>query len=169
MFRATLCPSSGEITLSMRHWYLSLCMCGIWSAGWSETPTRRPDATHTEWQIPMSHRYSNYSWWWVHGCPKHVEKRNKYTKQNFAPSWMYLQDCTRMHDEQKLKKAILPNFSKSRKKRKRYWQKFLYSFRSNMASTPLNSTDITVFINSWQISSTFHATNIFQIWQTVYK
>jgi len=25
------------------------------------------------------------------GCPKHVEKRNKYTKQNCAPSWIYLQ------------------------------------------------------------------------------
>ena len=24
MFRATMCPSSGEITLSMRHWYLKL-------------------------------------------------------------------------------------------------------------------------------------------------
>ena len=39
MFRATMCPSSGEIAVSMRHWYLSLCMGGVWSAGWSETPT----------------------------------------------------------------------------------------------------------------------------------
>ena len=52
MFRATMCPSSGEITVSMRHWYFSLCMSGDWSAGWSETPTSRPDATH---------RYSNFS------------------------------------------------------------------------------------------------------------
>jgi len=43
MSRATMCPSSGEITVSMRHWYLSLCMGGVWSAGWSETPTSRPD------------------------------------------------------------------------------------------------------------------------------
>ena len=28
MFRATMCPSSGELTLSMRHWYFSLCMVG---------------------------------------------------------------------------------------------------------------------------------------------
>ena len=28
MFRANVCPSSGEITVSMRHWYFSLCMCG---------------------------------------------------------------------------------------------------------------------------------------------
>ena len=91
MFWATVCPSSGEITVSMWHWYLSLCMGGMWSSGWSFTPTSRPHATHTEWQIPVSHRYSNFSWWWAHGCPKHVEKRNKYTKQNFTPSWIYLQ------------------------------------------------------------------------------
>ena len=54
MFRTTMCPSSGEITVSMRHWYLSLCMGGFWSAGWSFTPT----------------------------------------KQNCAPSWIYLQDCS---------------------------------------------------------------------------
>jgi len=39
----------------------------VWSAGWSELQP-------------------------AHGCPKHVEKRNKYTKQNCAPSWIYLQD-----------------------------------------------------------------------------
>ena len=26
MFRATTCPSSGKLTVSMRHWYFSLCM-----------------------------------------------------------------------------------------------------------------------------------------------
>jgi hypothetical protein len=76
MFRATMCPSSEEITVSMRHWYLSLCMGGVWSAGWSFTPPSTQYTTHTEWQIPVSHRYSNFSWWWTHGCPKHVEKRN---------------------------------------------------------------------------------------------
>jgi len=33
-----------------------------------------------------------FSWWWAHACPKHVEKRNKYIKQNYAPGWIYLQD-----------------------------------------------------------------------------
>ena len=28
MFRATMCPSSGELTVSMRHWYFSLCLGG---------------------------------------------------------------------------------------------------------------------------------------------
>jgi len=93
MFRAPVCPSSGEITVSMRHWYLWLCLGGIWSAGCSFTPNSTPDATHTEWQIPVSHRYSNFSWWWAHGCTKHAEKRNKYTEQNCAPIWIHLQEC----------------------------------------------------------------------------
>ena len=28
VFRATVCPSSGKLTVSMRHWYFSLCMGG---------------------------------------------------------------------------------------------------------------------------------------------
>ena len=28
MFRANICPSSGELTVSMQHWYFSLCMAG---------------------------------------------------------------------------------------------------------------------------------------------
>jgi len=28
----------------------------------------------------------------AHSGPKHVEKRNKHTKKNCAPSWLYLQD-----------------------------------------------------------------------------
>jgi len=53
MFRATMCPSSGEITLSMR-WYLSLCMGGVWSAGWSFNQTSRPyRVTNTRCRIGM--------------------------------------------------------------------------------------------------------------------
>jgi hypothetical protein len=76
MFRANIDPSSREVTVSMRHWYLSLCTDGVWCAGWSftptsktrrhpdrVTPTSRTDATRTEWQIPVPHTYSNfYSW-----------------------------------------------------------------------------------------------------------
>ena len=38
MFRATMCPSSEEIIVSMRQWCLSLCMGGVWSASWSFAP-----------------------------------------------------------------------------------------------------------------------------------
>ena len=34
--------------VSMRHWCLSLCMGGVWSAGWIGNPTSRPDPIHTE-------------------------------------------------------------------------------------------------------------------------
>ena len=69
------------------HW------CYLISAGWIENPTSRPDANHAR-----SDKYQCridtviFSWWWAHGCPEHVEKRNKYIKQNCAPSWTYLQD-----------------------------------------------------------------------------
>ena len=34
-----------------------------------------------------SQKHSCVSWWWVHNSPKHVEKINKQTKKNCAPSW----------------------------------------------------------------------------------
>jgi len=37
-----MCPSSGEITVSMRHWYLSLCTGGVWSAA-DQTPPIQSD------------------------------------------------------------------------------------------------------------------------------
>ena len=52
MFRATVCPSSGELAVSMRHWYFALCM-----GGWSVDQT----TTHTERKIPVSQRYSKFS------------------------------------------------------------------------------------------------------------
>jgi len=46
------------------------------------------DSYKYQWRIDTV----NSSWWWAHGCPKHVEKWNKYIKQNWVPSWTYLQD-----------------------------------------------------------------------------
>jgi hypothetical protein len=40
--------------------------------------------------------------WYPHSHPKHVEKRNKHTKKNCAPSWLYLQDYTGMHGQQNI-------------------------------------------------------------------
>ena len=100
MFRATMCPSSGEITVSMRHLvFVTLC-------GWvfsMQVGTCIPDShphrlTNTKCRIDTV-----FSWWWAHNRPKHVEKRNKHTKKNCAPSWLYLQDYTRMHGQQNLK------------------------------------------------------------------
>jgi len=78
MFLATVCPSSGEIAVSMRHLVFVLFI---------------DDCLFCRLECI---RYSYFSWWWAHSCPKHVEKRNKYTKKNCAPSWLYLQDYTGM-------------------------------------------------------------------------
>jgi hypothetical protein len=43
-----------------------------------------------------------YLLWWAHSRPKHVEKRNKHTKKNCAPSWFYLQYYTGMHSQQNI-------------------------------------------------------------------
>jgi len=46
MFRATVCPSSGELTVSMRHKYFSLCMggCLVWC---------RPDSHPSSLRVTM--------------------------------------------------------------------------------------------------------------------
>jgi hypothetical protein len=63
--------------------------------------TRQSSIQSDKYQV--SHKYSCFSWWWAHSRPKHVEKRNKYTKKNCAPSWLYLQDYTGMHGQQNIK------------------------------------------------------------------
>jgi hypothetical protein len=80
MYQTTMCPSSGEITI-----YVTLPTClSVWM-----THTRQLSTQSDKYQV--SHRYSYFSWWWAHSRPKHVEKRNKHTKKNCAPSWLYLQ------------------------------------------------------------------------------
>ena len=92
----------------MRHWYLSLCMGDVLSAGWIETvvsiqpPEPTPPLLSDKYQCRID--TAIFSWWWLHGCPKHLEKRNKYIKQNCKPSWTCLQDYTEMHGQKTPKK-----------------------------------------------------------------
>ena len=46
MFRASTCPSSGKITVSMRQWCLSLCLSGVWSAAADQTPPKQSEKYH---------------------------------------------------------------------------------------------------------------------------
>jgi len=39
----------------------------------------------------MSYWYNEFSWWWAHGCPKHVENRNKHTWKRIVRQVGYLQ------------------------------------------------------------------------------
>jgi hypothetical protein len=61
----------------------------VWYAGCT-LHTRQSSIQNNKYQA--SHKYSCFSRWWTHSHPKHVEERNKHTKKNFAPSWLYLQD-----------------------------------------------------------------------------
>jgi hypothetical protein len=47
-------------------------------------------AIYTEWHIPDV-VLIQFSWWWAHGCPKHVENRNKHTCKRLARQIGYLQ------------------------------------------------------------------------------
>jgi len=75
---------------------LGTCYC-VWMSGMqggmklhSTLHSRQSSIQNNKYQV--SNKYSYFSWWWAHSCPKHVEKRNKHTKKNCAPSWLYLQD-----------------------------------------------------------------------------
>ena len=84
MFWATKCPSSGETTVCMLHLVLH-----------HHHHHHHSSTQNSMYQV--SHRYSYFSWWWAHCCPKHVEKRNKRTKKNWAPSWRRLKDHIFLH------------------------------------------------------------------------
>jgi hypothetical protein len=100
MFRATMCPSSGENTVPMRHLvfdvpiirrkYLTYATPGICHSMWMTVwYAGRNSALHTGQssmstcsdKYQVSHRYGIFSWWWAHSCPKHVEKSNKHIRK----------------------------------------------------------------------------------------
>jgi len=80
MFQATMCSSTGESIVSIQHLvHVTLCR---WP---SSMQVRKflPDL-HTRWSptqsdmYQMLYWYNWLSWWWAHGCSKHVQNRNKY-------------------------------------------------------------------------------------------
>jgi len=101
MFRGTMCPSSGEITVYMRH--LALVTLYWWLSG-TQGPPCIPDS------LPYSVKIANCRIDTVispddgHIVARNAEKRNKHTKKNCAPSWLYLQDYTGTHGQQNVTK-----------------------------------------------------------------
>jgi hypothetical protein len=79
MFQATMCSSSGVITVSVQH-LVFVTLCG-WPSGMQGgiLHTRRSSTQINKFQV--LHKYSYFSWWWAHSCLKHVENRNKHTRQ----------------------------------------------------------------------------------------
>jgi len=64
-----------KITVSMRYWYLSLWMGGVWSAGWIETgflqscfsfqpADQTPPIQSDKYQCRLD--TAIFSWWWTH-------------------------------------------------------------------------------------------------------
>jgi hypothetical protein len=87
--------------------YATLCICySVWMtvryAGWIENLYTRQSSTQNNKYQVSQHRYSCFSWWWAHR-PKHVEKRNKHTKKNCAPSWLYFEYYTGTNGKQIVK------------------------------------------------------------------
>jgi len=89
MFWATMCLSSGETAVFMRHLVL-VTLYGWLSGTLSTLHTGQSSAQSDKYEV--SHRYSYLSWWRAHSRPKHVGKRNEHTKENCVPIWLYLQD-----------------------------------------------------------------------------
>ena len=75
MFRGTMCPSSGETAVFIRHLVLVI-LCGWLSgmqgdAGDSTLHTGQSSTQNNKYRV--SDKHSCFSWWWVHSRPKHVE------------------------------------------------------------------------------------------------
>jgi hypothetical protein len=87
-FGQTMCPSSGEITVPIRH--LVFVTLYRWLSGTQGVTKLFYSALHTRqssiWndKYRVSHRYGNFPWWWAHSCPKHVEKSNKHIKKKLC-------------------------------------------------------------------------------------
>jgi len=54
--------------------------------------TRQSSTQNNDYQVSQKHSY--FSWWWAHGCSKHVQI-NTYTKNKLCTKLVYLQDYTR--------------------------------------------------------------------------
>jgi len=102
VFWATMCPSSGEITVSMQHLVFVTLWMTAWYAGCT-LDTRQSSTQSDKYQV--SHRYSYFSWWWAHSCPKHVEKRNILRK--LCTKFTLFTRLYRMHSQQNIKSIHL--------------------------------------------------------------
>jgi hypothetical protein len=96
MFRAAMCPSSGELIVSIRHLvYVTLYIWPFCMQVWMRLQfypnlhTKRSSIQSDIYQ--MSYWYNQFSWWWAHGFPKHVENRNKHTWKITVRQVGYLQ------------------------------------------------------------------------------
>jgi hypothetical protein len=78
-----MCPSSGEMSVSIRYLvFFNLCGWPSDMQGGMQLHTRRSSTQIDKYQV--SYWYTYFSWWWAHSCPKRVENRNKCTKKELC-------------------------------------------------------------------------------------
>ena len=70
MFRATMYPSSGDLTVSKRHWYFLFCVGGC-LAGWQLKPTHQYESI----KIKLNKNKSDV-WLTVHRNSVWIRKTN---------------------------------------------------------------------------------------------
>ena len=88
MFRASMCSSSGGNYFIYATLVFVTLVCLLDSI---QPTVHTPPIQNNKYKCRIDTVIS--SWWWAHGCPKHVKKRNKYIKQNCAPSWTFWLTC----------------------------------------------------------------------------
>ena len=68
----------------------SVCWCCRY-VGLEYIPGQHKDSINIQIDIyQMSYWYNWFSWWWAHGCSRHVENWNKYIrKKNRASIWLF--------------------------------------------------------------------------------
>ena len=77
MFRASMCPSSGE-NCCIYATLVFVILCGWRLVGrldWIQPEDQMPSIHNGKYQCRKDTII--FSWWWTHGCPKHVDKGNK--------------------------------------------------------------------------------------------
>jgi len=98
MFRAAMCPSSGELIVSIHLVYVTLYRWPVSVQVWmSLIQTYTPNShlyrvSHTRCRIDTIDSPDDE---WAHGCPKHVENRNKHTWIRIMGQVGYLQGLYR--------------------------------------------------------------------------
>jgi len=86
---STVKPRRSACSIYRQHWKIccyTVKTYTLWMTVWY---AYQSSIKNNKYQV--SHKYRCFSWWWAHSRPKHVEKRNKHTRKNGAPSWLYLQ------------------------------------------------------------------------------
>ena len=107
MFRAATCSSSGESIVSIRHLvYVTLYRWPSSMQAWMFHPNLHTRQSPTKSDIyQITHWYSWFSWWWAHGCSKHVENWNEHIqKKKLCIKLVIYKDYTRTHGQQNINK-----------------------------------------------------------------